>query len=89
MACANIECMARTAKNGETVQRVPKGQTHPYVAWERTPLWRAIDKAVIDLVENRDLVEDEYREYIVGYICKTIDRRKKSVIAQLRSHSHF
>ncbi len=80
--------MATTVKAGATVQRVPKGQTHPYLAWERTPLWRAIEKAVADLVENQDLVEDEYREYIVGYICKTIGRRKKAVVAQLRSHSH-
>ena len=88
MACANIVRMAKTVKNGETVQRVPKGQTHPYLAWERTPVWRAIEKAVTDLVENHDLIEDEHREYIVGYICKTIDRRKKSIIAQLRRQSH-
>jgi len=69
--------MARTFKNDENIQRVPKGQTHPYVRWEDTPLWEAVEKAVADLVQNRDLVEDEYHEYIVGYIRKIIDRRKK------------
>ncbi len=80
--------MTKTVKSRKTVQHVPRGQTHPYLAWKSTALWRAVEKAVSDLVENRDLVEDEYREYIVGYICKTIDRRRKAVIAQLRGHSH-
>ena len=77
--------MAKAIKNnGPIIQRVPTGQRHPYRRWEGTPLWRVIEKAVRDLVENHDLVEDEYHEYIVGYICKIIDRRKKSVIAQLQ-----
>jgi hypothetical protein len=80
-----IVFMARAIKNnGPTVQRVPKGQKHFYTRWEGSPLWRVIDKAVCDLVQNQDLVEDEYHEYIVGYICKTIDRRKKSLVAQLQ-----
>ncbi len=78
--------MTKAARQCETVQHLPKGQAHPYSAWERTPLWRAIEKAVADLVENQDLVENEYREYIVGYVCKIIDRRKKGVIAQLRKN---
>ncbi len=80
--------MTKPVKNSENVQRVPKGQRHPYLAWEGTSLWRVVEKAVGDLVENQDLIENEYREYIVGYICKLIERRKKSVSAQLRSHSH-
>jgi hypothetical protein len=81
----NIMLMARTIKNrGPSIQRVPKGQSHPYTRWEGTPLWRVIDKAVCDLIQNQDLVEDEYHEYVVGYICKIIDSRKKAVIAQLQ-----
>ena len=53
--------------------------------WEGKPLWGAVEKAVADLVQNQDLFKDEYREYIVGYICKIIDRRKRTVIAQLGS----
>ena len=44
--------------------------------------------AVIDLIENRDLFEDEYHDYIVGYICKVINRRRDPIIAQLKSNSH-
>jgi hypothetical protein len=78
--------MTKTVKSRESVQHVPRGQPHPYLAWERTPLWRAVEKAVADLVKNQDLVENEYREYIVGYICKIVDRRKKGIAAQLREN---
>lgn len=80
----NIVFMARAIKNnGPSIQRVPKRQKRPYTRWEGTALWRAVDKAVCDLVQNQDLVEGEYHEYVVGYICKIIDRRKRVVIAQL------
>jgi hypothetical protein len=69
--------MAKMVNKTNTVRHLPKGQ-----------LWGAVDKAVGDLVVNQDLIEKEFREYIVGYICKTINRRKKAVIAQLGSHSH-
>ena len=49
---------------------------HPYVEFERTPLWRALDRAVSDLEENQDLKLTELREYVVGYICKQLKRRK-------------
>ena len=79
--------MARAIKNNApSIQRVPKGQKHPYTRWEGTPLWRVVEKAVCDLVQNHDLVEDEYHEYIVGYICKIIERRKRVVVAQLYGH---
>jgi hypothetical protein len=64
---------------------LPKGHVHPYARWERTPLWRAIETSIADLVENQDIIEKEHREYIVGYICKIVDRRKTSIVAQLRS----
>jgi len=80
--------MARRVTNDETTQRVPKGQAHPYRRWERTPLWRAVEKALSDLVKNQDLVENEYREYIVGYICKVVERRKKAVMLNCGA-SHF
>ena len=49
---------------------------HPYVEFEHTPLWRAVDRAVSDLEENQDLKLTELREYVVGYICKQLKRRK-------------
>jgi hypothetical protein len=49
---------------------------HPYVDFERTPLWRAVDRAVSDLEENQDLKLTELREYVVGYLCKQLKRRR-------------
>jgi hypothetical protein len=48
------------------------GYPHPYVAFERTKLWSVLDKAVGDLVANRDLEETTARRYIVGYLAKQL-----------------
>lgn len=49
---------------------------HLYTAFEGTPLWRAVDRAISDLEENQDLKLTALREYVVGYICKQLKRRK-------------
>jgi hypothetical protein len=84
---AKITSMPRIKKRSATLQRVPRGQSHPYERHENTPLWKAIDKAVTDLVVNQDLVENEYHEYIVGHICKVIDRRRNRIVALLARRS--
>lgn len=61
---------------------VSEQSAHPYVLWEGTALWKAIEKAVADLVENKDLTEKAHRDYIIGYICKMVDRRKSAITAQ-------
>lgn len=43
-----------------------------YVKYKSTPLWTVIEKAIADLVDNQDLIEQTRREYIVGYICKKV-----------------
>jgi hypothetical protein len=45
---------------------------HPYVDYEKDPLWPLLEKGIADLVENQDLIEQEDRSYIVGYLCKVI-----------------
>ena len=54
-----------------------KPEKHPYKEYESHPYWKQIDKGISDLVKNQDLVERAARPYIVGYICKTILKRKK------------
>lgn len=49
---------------------------HPYKNYEGTELWRALNKGIGDLVQNQDLVEQANREYIVGYLCKVLTKRK-------------
>ncbi len=48
------------------------GYKHPYVEYETTPLWLLVEKGINDLVANQDLIEQEDRNYIVGYLCKVI-----------------
>ena len=63
-------------------QRVRKGlPSHPYCEYEGTPLWRALDKGIADLVENQDLEERTRREYFVGYLCKLLARRRKKLVS--------
>jgi hypothetical protein len=45
---------------------------HPYLGLTTTPQWAVIDRAVLELAENRDLVETTAHEYIVGYLCKAL-----------------
>jgi hypothetical protein len=49
---------------------------HPYKEFEKTGLWKALDKGIRDLVENQDLKEITRREYIVGYLCKVLTQRR-------------
>ena len=67
---------------------LPNGQVHPYARWEGTQLWKAVEKAVEGLVENQDLIEKAPREYVVGYICKVVERRKTAIVAQLREDEY-
>ena len=45
---------------------------HPYVAYEGSPVWKVISKAIKELVENGDLSEGTPHTHVVGYICKLV-----------------
>jgi hypothetical protein len=45
---------------------------HPYEKYESSRIWKAIDDAISDLVDNGDVKETTRREYIVGYLCKKL-----------------
>jgi hypothetical protein len=45
----------------------------PYEAQRETPVWKIVDRAINDLVDNKDIVETTHRDYIVGYICKKLE----------------
>jgi len=49
-----------------------------YAAFRETPAWRVLDEAICDLVENKDLIEQTPREYIVGYLCKKLGEMQTS-----------
>ena len=44
----------------------------PYDEHKESPLWETIDKAISELVNNHDLQELTPRDYIVGYLVKSI-----------------
>lgn len=45
---------------------------HPYVSFEGSVVWKAIDKALVNLVRNGDLDETTPRRYITGYLTKSV-----------------
>ena len=53
------------------------GHRHPYVEYEADPLWPLIEKALGEMVENQDLIERTDRNYIIGYLCKTISKGRR------------
>jgi hypothetical protein len=55
---------------------------HPYKEFEKTGLWKALNKGIRDLVENQDLKETERREFIVGYLCKVLTRRRDKLFSK-------
>ncbi len=44
----------------------------PYELYRGSQLWKIIEKAVSDLVDNNDLTENTRRDYIVGFLCKRL-----------------
>jgi hypothetical protein len=47
-------------------------QNRAYEQYKNSPLWKIIEKAIDDLVENQDLKETTSRDLIVGYLVKCI-----------------
>ncbi len=45
---------------------------HPYENFESLRAWAILDKALDDLVKNRDIEEKTRRELIVGFLCKRL-----------------
>ena len=52
----------------------PEKFNHPYTQYENSYLWDTVQRAVTDLVENKDLILQTREEYVIGYICKAIKR---------------
>jgi hypothetical protein len=46
---------------------------HPYVKYEKTKVWKIINKSIKDLEENNDLSLSTPQEYIVGYLCEQLE----------------
>lgn len=44
----------------------------PYEKYRGTAPWDVLAKVISDLVKNRDIVETTHRDYVVGYICESL-----------------
>jgi hypothetical protein len=56
--------------------------SHPYSKFEKTGLWNALNEGIGRLVENQDLKETTPREYILGYLCEVLSRRRKTLLSK-------
>ena len=57
---------------------------HPYMRYEHTRLWRAIDAELAALAANGDLQLTTARQYVIGSLCKTLVIRRL-VVPEARS----
>ncbi len=62
-----------------------KNISHPYKEYEKTQLWKLIDKAIDDLIKNQDIELTTRKEYVVGYLCKNL----KSKLENKDEKSHY
>jgi hypothetical protein len=46
---------------------------HPYNEFEESQLWKLVDEAICDLIENQDIKLTTRKEYVIGYICKVLN----------------
>jgi hypothetical protein len=60
-----------------TIDRATK-RTHPYSSFEGTHIWKTVDLAVNDLIENGDIIEQTSHDYVVGYLCKFLAEKAGS-----------
>ncbi|MBU2714150.1 hypothetical protein [Zooshikella harenae] len=52
--------------------------SHPYEQYKNTELWQAIESAIKDLIDNKDIELTTNVEYVVGYVCKKVSTIKTS-----------
>ncbi len=52
--------------------RVMSKLAHPYPGFRGSTLWKRVDRAVLDLIENQDIRLTTRRQYVVGYICQVL-----------------
>ncbi len=51
----------------------------PYDDYISSPLWKIVEKALIDLENNNDFERTTDRYYMIGYIVKQIETHKKDL----------
>jgi hypothetical protein len=44
--------------------------SHPYAEFEGTALWKAVETAISELEQNRDVKLVRAKPYVIGYLCQ-------------------
>lgn len=58
----------------------------PYQKFEGAPAWAVVDQAVEDLVQNRDLIEQTHRRYVVGFLISSLKKKGMLTSQALAAH---
>jgi hypothetical protein len=61
-----------------------QAMNHPYVQFEKTPLWKVLDAVVTDLQKNQDIVLTTTQQHVVGYLCQELLRQKLVMAKSLK-----
>jgi len=56
--------------------------THPYIEFEKTLIWKIVEKSINELSINQDIDLTTKKEYVVGYLTKSIVENLNAIIDQ-------
>ena len=59
-----------------------KNNKIPYKSFERLVAWPVIEDAIKSLVDNKDIIEQTDRRYIVGYLVKQLSDKGVLIVAK-------
>jgi hypothetical protein len=48
---------------------------HPYIEFENTNIWNIVEQALDNMIENKDVLLQTQKEYVVGYLCKQLKEK--------------
>ena len=74
MKIGEVTMASKSGQVPSTRKHQQRKRQHPYEAYTSSFLWRIVDRGIGDLVKNGDLREMAPREYVVGYLCKLLDK---------------
>jgi len=72
-----VKPLPSTPRQPKKAKNATPAPRHPYVQFEGTSLWKAIDRAVAGLERNNDLTLTTARQYAIGYLCLQVSRLRK------------
>lgn len=62
-------------------------RTRPFDEYRDTPLWKAIENTIAELIATRELRVDTAQEYVIGYLCRELEAKRIITPAALQRSS--